>query len=254
MNKAAIVTGGASGLGFQFVKLLVEGGYHVYSVDIEHTFEKNIQELENLVTWIIKDLSVQGAAQEIFDEIGDKPVEVLINNAGFGTFGKFHELEWSRQQAMINLHVMTTAHLTHLFIPKMIERGIGRIMNVASLAAYQPGPLMSQYYATKSYIMSFTEAIANELRDTRVTATVLCPGQTQTNFQETVSTSSRETQISFNIAKAEDVARFGYKAMMEGKINVIHGNFNKFLAFLNRILSRKIATNIVRNLQEKNRK
>lgn len=253
MGKSAIVTGGANGLGLEFIKLLVKDGFRVFSYDISDPSEETQEKLGSSVQWIIKDLSKQGVAEEIFTELKDQQIEILINNAGFGTFGKFHEVDWPRQQAMINLHVMTTAHLTRAFVPEMVKRGRGRILNLASLAAYQPGPLMSQYYATKSYIMSFTEAIANELKGTGVTATVLCPGQTHTNFQQTVSESSRETKMSFNIATADRVAAFGYKAMMKGKVNVIPGAFNNFLAFLNRILSRKTATNIVRNLQEKNR-
>ncbi|MFZ9004130.1 MAG: SDR family NAD(P)-dependent oxidoreductase, partial [Robiginitalea sp.] len=248
-----VVTGGSNGLGLEFIKLLVKDAFRVYSYDISDPSDEIRNEFGDSVNWIKKDLSIQGVSEEIFSEIGEEPIDVLINNAGFGTFGKFSDQEWPKQQAMINLHVLTTAHLTHLSVQGMIKRGKGRIMNLASVAAYQPGPLMSQYYATKAYVMSFTEALANELKGTGVTATVLCPGQTQTNFQQTVSASSRETKMSFNIASAPEVAQKGYDAMMAGKVNVIPGAFNNFLAFLNRILPRKTATNIVRNLQEKNR-
>lgn len=252
MSKA-IVTGGSNGLGLEFIKLLVKDQYKVFSYDISDPSDEVKLEFGDAVTWIKKDLSVQGVADEIFSEVGTEEIDVLINNAGFGTFGNFHEMDWPKQQAMINLHVLTTAHLTHLFVQGMIERGKGRIMNLASLAAYQPGPLMSQYYATKSYVMSFTEALANELKGTGVTATVLCPGQTETKFQQTVSAGSRETKMSFNIAAAPEVAKKGYEAMMAGRVNIIPGAFNNFLAFLNRILPRKTSTNIVHRLQAKNR-
>lgn len=253
MAKTAIVTGGANGLGLEFIKLLVQDKFNVFSIDINEPDEDIQTQLGDSVTWMIKDLSVPGVSKEIFEELGDEDVEVLINNAGFGTFGKFFEVEWDRQEAMINLHVLTTAHLTHLFLPGMIERGSGKVLNIASLAAYQPGPLMSQYYATKAYIMSFTEALAYELRRTGVTATVLCPGQTETSFQQTVSASSSESKMSVNIASAPVVVKKGYDAMMRGRVNVIPGTVNNFLAFLNRILPRKTATAIVGNLQAKNR-
>lgn len=253
MSTSALVTGGSNGLGLEFVRLLVRDGFFVFSIDISDPSDEVRAEFGDKVRWIRKDLSVQSVAIEVFEELKDEKIEVLINNAGFGTFGKFFDLDWDRQQAMINLHVMTTAHLTHLFVPGMIVRGKGRIMNLASLAAYQPGPLMSQYYATKAYVMSFTEALAYELKGTGVTATVLCPGQTQTNFQQTVSASSRETKMAVNIATAQGVAEKGYKAMMKGRANVIPGFINNCLAFLNRLLTRKAATAIVGTLQAKNR-
>ena len=135
----------------------------------------------------------------------------------------------------------------------MVEKGQGKILNMSSLAAFQPGPLMSIYYASKAYILSFSEAIANELKGTGVTVTVLCPGQTKTSFQEVVSQETSENKIGFNMASPDEVAKYGYKAMLNGESVVIPGNFNKFLSFLPRILPRNIAAAIVRKIQEKNR-
>ena len=135
----------------------------------------------------------------------------------------------------------------------MVERGSGKILNMSSLAAFQPGPLMAIYYASKAYILSFSEAIANELKGTGVTITVLCPGQTKTSFQEVVSEGTSENKIGFNIASPDEVAKYGYKAMLKGKSVAIPGAFNKFLSLLPRIMPRNTATSIVRKIQEKNR-
>ena len=154
---------------------------------------------------------------------------------------------------MLNLHIITITHLTKLVLQGMIGRGHGKILNVLSLAAFQPGPMMALYYASKAYLLSFSEAIANELKGTGVSLTVLCPGPTKTCFQEVVSRSSSNNKISFNMACPKAVAAYGYKAMLKGKIVAIPGMFNKFLANLPRVLTRNRTTSIVRKIQEKNR-
>ena len=176
------------------------------------------------------------------EEIKETQIDVLINNAGFGLFGTFSETDWERKLEMLQLHIITTTHLTKLLLKGMLEQGSGKILNLSSLAAFQPGPLMSLYYASKAYILSFSEAIANELKGTGVTVTVLCPGQTNTSFQRVVSNSSSDNKIGFNVASPKDVARYGYKAMMKGNTIAIPGRFNKFLASLHRFVSRGMAT------------
>ena len=257
-NKTALVTGGASGLGYELALLLAKDNYNLILIDIDaNKLEKaknEIQEKFNSeVTVLVKDLSIVNIAEEIFNEIKHTPIDVLINNAGFGLYGFFAETNWKREAAMLNLHIMTTTHLTKLLLKGMVERGSGKILNMSSLAAFQPGPLMSIYYASKSYILSFSEAIANELKGTGVTVTVLCPGQTKTSFQEVVSEGTSENKIGFNIASPDEVAKYGYKAMLKGKSVAIPGTFNKFLSLLPRIMPRNIATSIVRKIQEKNR-
>ena len=257
-NKTALVTGGASGLGYEFAILLAKDSYHLILIDIDSgKLTETKKELESnyptQITTITKDLSIQNIATEIFEEIGDTQIDVLINNAGFGLFGTFAETDWHREAAMLNLHIITTTHLTKLLLKGMVERGSGKILNMSSLAAFQPGPLMAIYYASKAYILSFSEAIANELKGTGVTVTVLCPGQTKTSFQEVVSQETSENKISFNIASPKDVAAYGYKAMNKGKVVVVPGNINKFLSKLPRLMPRNTAANIVRKIQEKNR-
>lgn len=256
--KTALVTGAASGLGLELSLLLAKDSYNLILIDIDKEnlyLAKNQIKAEKDVDIIllVKDLSKRNIADEIFQEINGSQIDVLINNAGFGLFGTFSDTNWERESEMLNLHIITTTHLTKLLLKGMVKRGSGRVLNMSSLAAFQPGPLMSLYYASKAYILSFSEAIANELKGTGVTVTVLCPGQTNTSFQSVVSDSSSENKIGFNIACPQSVALYGYRAMMKGKTVAIPGRINKFLATIHRFVTRGMATKIVRNIQEKNR-
>jgi len=256
--KTALVTGGASGLGYEFAVLLAQDSHNLILIDIDsNKLSETKKELESKysikVTTLTKDLSIQNISEEIFEEIDEIPIDVLINNAGFGLFGTFAETDWSREAAMLNLHIMTTTHLTKLLLKGMIKRGSGKILNMSSLAGFQPGPLMTIYYASKAYILSFSEAIANELKGTGVTVTVLCPGQTKTSFQEVVSEKTSKNKISFNMGCPKKVAAYGYQQMNKGKVVVVPGAINKILAQLPRVFTRNTATNIVRKIQQKNR-
>ena len=149
------------------------------------------------IVWVYtigKDLSLPGAAKEVYDELKSRSISIdyLINNAGFGDFGLFEESDWERQEKMINLNIMAVAHLTRLFLPDMICRGGGRIMNLASTASFQPGPTMSVYFATKAFVLSFSEAVNNEVREHGITVTALCPGPTQSGFQSAASMEGSE--------------------------------------------------------------
>ncbi|GAL64171.1 3-oxoacyl-[acyl-carrier protein] reductase [Algibacter lectus] len=245
-------------MGYELTLLLAKDAYKLILVDIDSAKLADVQiEVETQfnveVITLIKDLSLPNISQDIINDIGDASIDVLINNAGFGLFGTFAETNWERESAMLNVHVMTTTHLTKLVLEGMVKRGSGKILNMASLAAFQPGPLMSIYYASKSYMLSFSEAIANELKGTGVTVTALCPGPTKTAFQETVSEDANDNKITFNMACAKEVALYGYKAMLKGKSYAIPGRFNKVLAVIPRFITRNAATSIVRKLQAKNR-
>ena len=258
MSKIALVTGAASGLGYELATLLANDGYKLFLVDIDaESLAKVKTELETTchveVVTMVKDLCVTNVAQDIFDAVGGEPIDVLINNAGFGLFGSFVETDWERESEMLHVHIITTTHLTKLVLEGMVKRGSGRILNMSSLAAFQPGPFMSIYYASKGFMLSFSEAIANELKGTGVTVTALCPGPTKTAFQKTVSANTGDNKITFNMASAKAVALYGYKSMLKGKTYAIPGKFNKFLAVLPRLVTRNAAAAIVRRIQEKNR-
>tara|TARA_Y100000741_G_scaffold354589_1_gene329050 strand:- start:18 stop:779 length:762 start_codon:yes stop_codon:yes gene_type:complete len=251
--KTSVVTGGASGIGLELVKLLIEDNYKVFIVDNN---KENLKKLEKSINpkhfvGIREDMSSLSSPQKIYKKLKDENIEVLINNAGFGDYGKFHTTDWKKEEKMINLHVVNTTHLTKLFLKDMVKKNDGKIMNISSVAAFQPGPLMSLYYATKAYILHFTEAIANEVKDKNICISVLCPGQTKTNFQKNVS--SKKNKIMFNVSCPEKVAKYGYRALKANNTISIPGNFNKFLVFLNRLLPRSVVTKIVRYIQEKNR-
>ena len=256
MEKFSIVTGGASGLGFEFVKLLLNDKYNVVIVDNDKKELNNIKskldlKFEKKIIVLHKDLSNPNSSKEIFKELKNKNVEVLINNAGFGLFGMFNDTDWEIERNMIMVHVMCTTEMSKLFLKNMIKKKKGKILNMASLAAFQPGPLMSIYYSTKAFILHFSESIANELKGSGVSVTVLCPGQTRTNFQKKVS--SKEKKINFNFSTAEEVAKYGYNAMMNGKTIAIPGIINKILSTIHRFIPRSLATKLMRKIQEKNR-
>ena len=153
--------------------------------------------------------------------------------------------DWQIEKKMLNLHVINTTHLTKLFLKDMVKKNNGKILNISSIAAFQPGPLMALYYATKAYILHFTEAISNEVKDKNITISVLCPGQTNTNFQRNVS--SIKNKIKFNTASPIKVAKYGYDALNNNVTVSIPGTFNKLLVNLNRFLPRSLSTNIVNN-------
>ncbi len=257
-NNYALVTGAAAGLGFEFSKMLANDGYNLLMVDLNKSNlndakAKLITNHDVHIVAIAQDLSKQESAALVYNEVQDYTIDVLINNAGFGMYGAFYENDWERELSMLNLHMITTTHLTKLVLKNMVANKNGKVLNVSSLAAFQPGPFMALYYATKAYILSFSEAIANELKGTGVSVTAFCPGPTKTLFQQTVKEGQAAGKISFNMACPEKVTQYGYKAMQRGKTYAIPGRFNKFLAFLPRLLSRNTSTRIVGRIQKKNR-
>ena len=178
-------------------------------------------------------------------------IDVLINNAGVGDFGKFHKSNWEWQETMIDLNMKSLSHLTHLFLPQMVQLNRAYVMNVASNAAFQPGPLMSVYYATKHYVLAFSEALANELQDTGVTVTALCPGPTKSEFQETASMQKSKLVNTVPLPDSKQVAEYGYKAMIKGKRVAVHGFMNKIFSVVVRLLPKRLVTSIVRKMQAK---
>jgi len=174
-----------------------------------------------------------------------------MNNAGFGSLGRFHETPSDRQLSMLCLNVVTLTHLTHLFLPPMLERHRGRILNVASTAGLQPGPWMAVYYASKAYVLSFTEAIAEELRGTGVTATALLPGPTRTEFQSRADMAGSRL-IRMGMADARSVAEAGYRGMEAGRAVVIPGISNKALSLVVRLSPRWTVRRVVSWLNRSN--
>jgi len=177
-------------------------------------------------------------------------VDALVNNAGFGSYGAFAETNLESELGMIQVNVTAVTHLTKLALPGMLQQGHGRIMNVASTAGFQPGPLMAVYYATKAYVISFSEAIANELKGSGVTVTCLCPGATETEFAARADMGTSRL-FKLGAMRSADVARAGYEAMLQGKTMIIPGLKNRMLAQSVRFTPRKVVTAITRSLQER---
>jgi short-subunit dehydrogenase len=253
MGKTAFITGASSGLGKEFARIHASKGDNLVLVarskDKLEALKFELEKQYGISVYVIvKDLSDQYAPKAIFEELKTQKIQVdyLINNAGFGDFGLFAESDWEKQLEMINLNVTCLTYLTRLFLPDMIKNKDGKILNIASTAAFQPGPTMSVYFATKAFVLSFSEAIANELKGTGVTVTALCPGATETGFKAAASLDNSNLFKGNQIATSKEVAEFGYQKMMEGKTVAIHGIVNNLMAQSVRFAPRNIVTTIAR--------
>ena len=227
-KKVALITGASSGIGKELAHIhAVQGGDLVIVARRKEKLNALKTELEDKhgikVMVIAKDLSLPGTASEIYEEVKKSGIEVnyLINNAGFGGRGKFYERAWEQDLAMINLNVVALTELTRLFLPDFVKRNEGRILNVSSTASLMAGPLQAVYYATKAYVTSFSNAIAEELHDTNITVTALLPGATETEFAST--SGMDKTSLFANTFSARSVAEDSYNAMLAGKLNIIAG-------------------------------
>jgi uncharacterized protein len=258
MNKTALITGASNGIGLELAKVHAEKGDNLVLVARNKSkldeLKKEIEESYNIKVFIIgKDLSFPDSAKEVFDEVKQKNISIdyLINNAGFGDYGLFAECDWNKQERMIYLNVTNLAHLTWLFLPDMIKKKSGKIMNVASTASFQPGPTMSVYFATKAFVLSYSEAINNEVREHGITVTALCPGATQSGFQAAASLQDSKLFENNNFPSSKEVAEFGYKAMMKGRAVAIHGLKNKILVNSVRFAPRSMVVKTARRIQAK---
>jgi uncharacterized protein len=253
--KTALITGASGGIGLDFAHIFAEKGYNVVLVArSEDKLKALADELEGKhkikASVMPMDLTDPQSPQALYDALQGTAIDVLVNNAGFASYGKFHELDLNKELAMIQLNITTLTHLTHLFMNDMVARGSGYVMNVASTAAFQPGPLMAVYYATKAYVLHFSEAIANEVKDAGVKVTALCPGPTQSGFQSRAA--MEESKLVQNgLMDSRTVAEAGVDALFAGKPFIITGMQNKMLAFSTRLMPRTTIVNIVRNTQER---
>ena len=257
MNRpTALVTGASSGIGLDLARELAKNGHDV--VLVARTASRlqgvaaELQKSGVTAQVIAADLSRPSEAEEIVSELKRRnlDIEVLVNNAGYGLTGPFAENDLQRELGMIQVNIVALTHLTKLLLRPMVARRRGRILNVASTAAFQPGPLMAVYYATKAYVLSFSEALADELRNSGVTVTTLCPGPTRTGFAEIAKMTESRLFTMMRPMSSEDVARTGYRGMMSGKRLVIPGAKNKLLVQSLRVSPRRTVTALVRKFQE----
>jgi len=251
-----LVTGASEGIGYELAKCFARRGHPLVLVarneDKLKRFAAEISSAHGVhVRYITQDLSAPDAAAKVRDKVAELglAIDILINNAGVGTFGLFAEADIERDLRMMRLNMMSVTALTKLFLPDMLKRRRGGILNVASTAAFQPGPLMAVYYATKAYVLSFSEALANELKGSGVGVSVLCPGPTSSGFQESAGMNASKL-FRRGVMKASDVAEIAYREFTSGKTTIVPGFRNKILAFGVRLGPRKLLPMIVRFMQE----
>ena len=255
MNKTALITGASVGIGYELSNVFAINGYNLVLVSrSKQKLETVAKELENkhdIQTRVIpKDLSKPTAPQELYDQIATDGIEitVLVNNAGFGLNGKFVDFSTDKQMELIQLNITSLTMLCKLFGTDMVKRRSGRILNVASTGAFQAGPFMSTYYASKAYVLLFSEGINNELAQDGVDVSVLCPGPTQTKFGDRAEMNHTKILNVPGVMNAAKVAEIGFSGLMKRKKIIIPGFMNKFLAFNTRLMPRSLLVLILRYL------
>ncbi len=256
-RKTALITGASLGIGRELAKLFATAHYDlVLAARDAARLSALANELQqqfgiNSKTFPL-DLAANSAPQFLFDQLSRENlgIDVLVNNAGFGKLGAFSEASIEDSLGQIQLNMVALTHLTKLFLGPMLERKSGKILNVASTAGFQPGPTMAVYYATKAYVISFSEAIASELRGTGVSVTCLCPGATDTNFQKVAGTEETRLFRRLRPMDAATVARDGYRGLMKGKPLVISGFRNWLLTESLRLSPRRLVTEVSRKILE----
>jgi len=249
--KTALITGGSGGIGLALAREFAKDGWSLVLVARDETkLAAAAKELGG--TYLVFDLAQPGAAQSLFDEVNKRglTIDALVNNAGYGMYGKFADSNLVEQEGMVALNIAALMTLTRLFLPRMVERKSGYILNVSSTAGFLPGPLMAVYYATKAFVNSFTVAVANELVGTGVSITALCPGATDTNFA-TRADMGNSKLFKLGTDSPEKVAAVGYKAMKAGKPIVIVGRSNALGAWFARTIPLPNSARIARRLQER---
>lgn len=242
-QKTVLITGASNGFGMEFAKLFAKDGYNMVlvarSVDRLRELGYSLQDEHQLqqVCIVQSDLSRREAPQEIYDQLKQNGVhvDVLVNNAGVGVHGFFHETELDRELDLIQLNITSLVHLTKLFLKDMVARNEGKILNLASIVSFMPSPLMAVYAASKAFVLSFSEALQNEVKDKNITITALCPGASDTYFFKRADAENSRA-ANGPLSSPEDVARDGYAALMKGETRIISGVMNKVQAGISNVL------------------
>jgi len=257
MNKQTVlITGGSSGIGFELAKLFSQNNYNLVLVakdkdKLTHAAE-TLKNPSTSLLLIAKDLSKTESSHEIHKELQDKNVfiDILVNNAGFATYGLFTETNLQEELNELQVNIVALTHLTKLFAKDMVSKKSGKILNVASTAAFAPGPFMTVYFASKAYVLSFSEALASELEGTGVFVSVLCPGPTDTSFADRAKLEKSRIFKGKKLS-AEFVAKKAYEGLMNNQIIIIPSLKDKLMIQGIRLLPRNAVTKLVRRLQDK---
>lgn len=250
MKETVLITGATSGIGYEFSKIFYNQGYNLILIGRNEAVLENMKLSMNeqkVITYPC-DLSNIENVKEFFKFVDKNNIniDILINNAGAGFNGYFNHISWENHESVINTNIVALTFLTKIITDSMKTRGKGKILNVASTGSYEPGPLINVYYASKAYVLSFSQGLRQELKDFGITVTALCPGATKTNFSKRAGKGDLDVAMS-----AEKVAKEGYKALMKNKAVCIPGTMNKFLVFGCKIMPSSISAKIVKNIQRK---
>lgn len=253
----ALITGASSGIGLEFAKVFAANKINLVLVArSEDKLNQLATQLRSdfgiTVKVIVADLSQMEQVFQVYNTCKTANIQInyLVNNAGFGSYGFFVESDWKKTEEMIDLNIKSLTLLSRLFGADMVANKAGKILNVASTAAFQPGPTMAVYFATKSYVLFLSEAMSNELKGTGVTVTCLCPGATESGFMVAAAMDDSALFKNRKLPTSAAVALFGYKAMMKGKMTVIHGIMNYLIANSIRLAPRSWVLPMVRKIQE----
>jgi uncharacterized protein len=251
--ETVLITGASSGIGLELAKCFAADGSRLVlvarGVDALEKLAEELRQKNKVETIVLPaDLALPEAPRQIFDKLAAQKisVDVLVNNAGFGLHGQFLELSLPRQLEIIKVNVLALTELTGLFLPEMVKRRAGGILNVGSVAGFVPGPALAIYYATKAFVQSFSEALSEEIQGTGVSVTVLCPGPTESNFSA-VARGEKERVRQSKKMSTEVVARYGHFAFRHKKVIAIPGLQNKLLASLPRLVPRSFVRRSVKS-------
>ncbi|MBP9773915.1 MAG: SDR family oxidoreductase [Candidatus Peribacteraceae bacterium] len=257
MQQTALITGASSGMGKDFAHLLAQRGFDVVlvarSADVLEQVAADIRATYKVQADVLPfDLSKPESADQLVAELAKRSIAIttLINNAGFATYGEFAQIDWKQQQSLIALNITCLTHLTRLLLPPMITQKRGYILNVASTAAFQPGPLLATYYASKSYVLSFSVALRQEVLGTGVHVTTLCPGPTKTGFEHRAGLEVSKL-FRGGVMASLPVAEAGIHGLMTNRAVVIPGFRNRLVSFAQRFTSYAFAARVVQRMQEK---
>ena len=258
MRRTALVTGASSGLGAEFVRTLAAEDHDIVLVARRaaamESLAAEVEERHGVEATVIPmDLARPNAADEVVERLGEVAVDVLVNNAGFNLFGPFVELSEREMVEQLNVNVVTLTQLTRLLLPGMLERRRGIVVNMASNAAFQPGPLMASYYASKAFVLNFSLALTEEVRGSGVTVTALCPGPTATGFQERASMEDSKLVAGRKLPSAAEVVAWGWAEAKRGRPMAVHSARWRTVAFATRFMPRSTLARMAMKAQERRR-
>ncbi|RAU84000.1 SDR family NAD(P)-dependent oxidoreductase [Pontibacter arcticus] len=254
----ALITGASGGIGYELAELFARDGHNLILVarsgdKLEKMAMQFAIKYKVYTKVLVQDLAAPDAAAQVFAALQQESitVDVLVNNAGFGNYGYFRETGWPKEHAMLELNIVALTQLSKLFLAQLPKGRAGKILNIASVASFLPGPMMAVYYASKAYVLSFSEALAAELADENITVTVLCPGATNTDFKDRANLDGSAPFNEKGMTDARSVAEAGYTSMMAGKVVAFSDVKSNLLPYIVNLTPRPLLRRLVKLVQQK---